>query len=72
MDERKQKKIYAEGDLQTAVKAIADVERLEYWTFGGEEYVTIHYMNGSTAHVCVSADSLAALAFDVFRYIRYH
>ena len=63
---------YVNGALGIAVKAIADVESLEYWVCNGEEYVTIHYTNGHEAHICVTADSLVALAYDVFKYILHH
>ena len=66
------RKEYVNGALEIAVKAIADVERLEYWERNGEEYVTIHYINGHEAHICVTADSLVALAYDVFKYILHH
>jgi hypothetical protein len=67
-----EKSKYVNGALGIAVKAIADVESLEYWVCNGEEYVTLHYINGSEAHICVTADSLSALAFDVFKYIKNH
>lgn len=70
MENKKSK--YVNGALGIAVKAIADVERLEYWVHNGEEYVTLHYINGHKAHICVTADSLTALAFDVFKYIKNH
>ena len=66
------RKEYVNGALEIAVKAIADVERLEYWVHNGEEYVTLHYINGHKAHICITADSLTALAFDVFKYLKQH
>ena len=66
------RKEYVNGALEIAVKAIADVERLEYWVCNGEEYVTIHYINGHNAHICITADSLTALAFNVFKYLKQH
>ena len=63
---------YVNGALGIAVKAVTVAERLEYWVHKGEEYVTIHYINGHKAHICVTADSLPALAFDVFKYIKNH
>lgn len=70
--ERIMKREYINEALSVAVKAITDVESLEYWVSNGEEYVTLHYINGGEAHICVTADSLSALAFDVFKYIKNH
>ena len=69
---RSKKSEYVTGALEAAVKAIADVESLEYWVCNGEEYVSIHYANGYEASICVTADSLPALAYDVFKYIKNH
>lgn len=47
-------------------------EKSEYVNGALGIYVTIHYVNGHEAHICVTADSLAALAYDVFKYILNH
>jgi hypothetical protein len=69
---KSKKSEYVTGALEAAVKAIADVESLEYWAYNGEEYVSIHYISGYEANICVTADSLSALAYDVFKYIKNH
>ena len=66
------KREYINEALSVAVKAITDVESLEYWVCNGEEYVTLHYINGHKVHICITADSLTALAFDVFKYLKQH
>lgn len=67
------KKSYITGALQTAAQqANPNIKQLEYWVCNGEEYVTIHYNGEYETHVCVSADSLSATAFDVFKHILKH
>ena len=67
------KSLYVKKELSAAVKkANSGIHNLEYWVCDGEEYVSIHYNNGYEATVCVTADSLAATALDVFKYVVNH
>lgn len=67
------KSLFVKKELSAAVtKANSDIRSLEYWVCNGEEYVSIHYNNGHEATVCITADSLAAAALDVFKYVVNH
>lgn len=65
--------LFVKKELSAAVtKANSNIRSLEYWVCNGEEYVSIHYTNGHEATVCITADSLAAAALDVFKYVVNH
>lgn len=71
-DYQKKKAEYVAGALAAAVTVIANVSGLEYFIDRGEEFVKLTYDNGYSVNICVTADSLAATAHDVFKYIMCH
>lgn len=68
--ERMRKSAFCERELTALLKAVdSDIEKAEYELCdNGEEYVHILYATtGGVTTVCVTADSLLALARDVLK-----
>lgn len=67
MNEKQSKREFVRNYLKPLLCAMkCEVSDAEYSVAdNGAEYVTITYTNGFTKRVCVSADSLRAMAIDV-------
>lgn len=65
------KRDFVERELSCMlIKADADIYGAEYLTSAeGEEYVLVFFRNGHIKNICVTADSMMALARDVLRVL---
>ena len=67
-----QKRRFVENELKAALKgSVPSITNVTYKTKNGEEIVTIHFIDGEKKPVCVTGDSLLAVAKDVFGSIDY-
>lgn len=64
--ERIYKSAFCKAELSALLKAVdRGIRNARYEEIDGEEYVRINYDNGSNRRICVTADSLIAMARDV-------
>lgn len=70
MNEKQHKTEFVKNYLKPLLcKAQCEVKDAEYTILdNGEEYVIITYKSGFTKRICVSADSLRAIAIDVLNH----
>ena len=68
--ERIYKSAFCKAELTAFLKAVdRDIRNARYEEIGDEEYVRINFNNGSSRRVCVTADSLLAMARDVLKVV---
>lgn len=64
------KQHFIANELSALLRKIdVDIKSAEYITEHGEEYVVIKFSNGYAKKVCVTADSILAIAKDVLKVI---
>lgn len=62
------KQIFVENTLAAVLRVIDEsIESVEYEAAEFEEYVIIKFSGGGTKRVCITADSLSAVAKDVLK-----
>ena len=67
------KALYVKGELTAAVKAaVKSIVKCSFTVVDNNEFVEIEYCNGYKPRINVDGDSYAALAYDVFKYLRNH
>ena len=71
-EEQQKRQAFVKEYLERVVCAVGDISACTYLVENKEEYIEIEYFNGYKPRINVTADSIAALVYDVFKYIKNH